>query len=67
MSNSDVCSPSSLRAERSDPAFNASGPWIASSLTLLAMTSNLVLATRFAPELLFKPTKLSLSAPIFVR
>jgi len=29
--------------------------------------SFIVLATRFAPELLFKPVKLSLSAPIFVR
>ena len=45
----------SLRAERSNPALNASRPWIASSLPLLAMTTNvLVLAMRFAPELLFK-------------
>ena len=28
-----------MRAQRSNPALNASGPWIASSLSLLAMTS----------------------------
>src|SRR5580704_1367339 len=28
----DIVSPSPLRAERSNPALNASGPWIASSL-----------------------------------
>jgi hypothetical protein len=45
--------PSSLRVERSNPALNASRPWIASSLALLDLTNvrSAILGDRWEGEL----------------